>query len=93
MKNFGMKRKTWEETMEPWEVDFLYGEIREYVNQHGLYFADNFRAARCWVSSQRRRFRKIEAEGCCGSENWIVKRFNLKKMRVDKYMVGCNYGH
>jgi hypothetical protein len=86
-------RKDWRETMEPWEVDFCIDKINDFVSRNDLYCADNYRAARIWVSSQRRRFRKIADEGCCGSADWVVKRFNWSKMRWDLYLVGCNYGH
>lgn len=86
-------RKDWRDTMQPWEVDFCTREIDRFVLANELYCVDNYRAARMWVSSQMRRFRKQADDGCCGSAEWVVKRFNPSKLRWDLYIVGCNYGH
>ncbi len=79
--------------MTPSEVSFCLSMIDFYVAHEGLDCVDNYRAARMWKSAQVRRFRKLEEKGCCGSATWIVSRFNWKKFRFDKYLIGCNYGH
>lgn len=54
---------------------------------------NNYRAARMWKSAQRRRFRRQEVMGCCGSINWIAKRWSWSKLRWDLYLLGFNFGH
>lgn len=85
--------KTWEETMSKEEVEWCYGEIGDMVVSMNVGGADNYRAARIWISSQTRRFRKLEAKGCCGSHNWMACRWNPEKKQYDKYLLGFNYGH
>lgn len=79
--------------MDPDEVKFCLDAIAEKIREHDLYYADNFRAARMWKSSQRRRFRKLSEQGCCGCYEFVAKRWLLKKLRFDLYLCGCNYGH
>ena len=81
------------------ELDFLWRELRRITSQvdkddYPIFRnADNFRAARIWISSQRRRFNKLEDAGCCGSFRGVVTRYNCKKLRTDIYLIGFNYGH
>jgi hypothetical protein len=82
----------WESRLDmPGELDWALDQIRQHSN--GLYCVDNYRAARIWVSSQRRRYRRIQGYGCCGFTDIIVKRWNEERGAVDIYMVGFNYGH
>lgn len=86
--------KEWEETMTEEEVDFCWKVIHDAVdNVIRDPCVDNYRAARLWVSSQRRRYFKQRDRGCCGFYDEIVKRWNWKKRRFDLYMIGFNYGH
>lgn len=88
------KRKTWEETMTPVEVKFCLQAIYDEIERLDVEHADNFRAARIWVSSQRRRFRRYEANGCCGSHNFVaIRRHGFLFLKSDVYMLGFNYGH
>ena len=94
-----MKAKEWEETMTPDEVNFLYTEFRKILDQededgYPMYQnSSDHRAARVWISSQRRRFNKQEDRGCCGSYRNIVLRWNPNRQDFDKYLLGFNYGH
>jgi hypothetical protein len=54
---------------------------------------DNHRAARVWKSSQMRRFVKQRNTGCCGSHEWVARRWSWPKLRWDLYLLGFNYGH
>jgi hypothetical protein len=83
----------WEETMDADEVAFCMASIKDMIERIGADFADNFRAARMWKSSQRRRFAKQRAAGCCGSHDFVAKRWSWSKMRYDRYLLGFNYGH
>lgn len=85
--------KEWEETMTPEEVNFCRNEIwRRVCQEENPEYAQNFRAARFWISSQRRRYKRYREMGMYGSEDWIVKRWNPEKNRFDLYLVGYNYG-
>lgn len=92
-----LEPKHWEETMEPWEVRWCRDQIHKVLSQktedgYDLFmYADSFRAARMWKSSQMRRFRK--ARTCCGSHEWVVTRWSWRKLRFDKYLLGFNFGH
>jgi len=88
-----MERKPWEDTMDADEVEFCENAIAEEVRRIGAYFDDNHRAARMWISSQRRRFSKQRDRGCCGSHDFVAKRWSWSKMRYDLYLLGFNYGH
>lgn len=85
--------KEWESTMTPEEVQWCYSEIQDMIRSMNESCTDNFRAARIWVSSQRRRYRRDQGRGCCGSHDWLAQRWNCKKLRYDTYMLGFNYGH
>ena len=88
-----MEPKCWTETMDKAEVAWCQAELRAGEERLSEPCCDNFRAARIWKSSQRRRFRKQEAAGCCGSTNWIAKRWSERKQRYDLYLLGFNFGH
>ena len=84
----------WESRMEPWEVRWCWDQIEhEFAHYDFGSCIDNYRAARMWVSSQRRRFRRMRLKGCCGSHNFVAKRWNGRKLRFDLYLLGFNYGH
>ncbi len=83
--------KEWEETMTPEEVKFCYDEIWKRVGNEPC--PDNFRAARLWKSSQRRRYWRCHERGCCGFADYVVKRWNPEKNKYDLYMIGFNFGH
>lgn len=89
------KVKTWEETMTPeevqWCIDRIYSIISySFPDEHCI---DNFRAAKCGISSQMRRFRKYERNGCCGSHNEFVFKSNGLFRKPTQFIVGFNYGH
>ena len=84
--------KTWQETMTQDEIDFIHKRFSIECNEYG-YCVDNLRACRIWVSSQRRRFRKQESKGCCGSHNFIALKWNWKRWKHDIYLIGFNFGH
>jgi hypothetical protein len=86
----------WESTMESYEVDFIWDEINKVIykgqdDNEEYDCVDSYRGARLWKRSQRKRFRRLKT--CCGSFETIVKRFNIKKLRYDHYLIGFNYGH
>ena len=85
--------KNWEETMTPKEVAWCERAIGLMVESFKEPCVDNWRAARIWKSSQRRRFRKQERSGCCGSYSWIAHRWSQEKRRYDIYLLGFNFGH
>lgn len=49
---------------------------------------DNYRVARLGSSTQMRRYRKQQKNGCCGSFDEVRKGPDGQK-----YLIGCNYGH
>ena len=78
------------------EIKFCYDAIDAKLAEPAFqdeHCVDNFRAARMWISSQRRRFRRDRENGCCGSYDFVVKRWSFAKMRFDIYLLGFNYGH
>ena len=85
------KRKGWEETMTPDEVQWCLGELIAMDKEVDYPCTDSYRAARIWKSSQVRRFKRLRT--CCGSHEWTSKRWNWGKLRFDKYLFGFNYGH
>lgn len=87
--------KTWEETMTfdeaQWCINQIYAILAEdFPDEHCI---DNFRAAKCGISSQMRRFRRYERRGCCGSYNKFVYKSRGWFKKPDLYIVGFNYGH
>jgi len=54
----------------------------------------NERAARCWKSSQVRRFRKLEEDYPVGNVGrritWVKHRWSWRKLRFDKYLLGVD---
>ena len=60
---------------------------------HGLFCIDNYRAARMWKSTDKRRYHRIKDYGCCGSQDFIAKRWNPDKGRHDLFLLGFNHGH
>lgn len=86
--------KSWEETMTADEVAFCLAEIeRETTTFDVGCGTDNWRAARLWKSSQRRRFFKLKQDGGCGQHDFIVERWSREKKRFDLYLLGFDYGH
>lgn len=89
--------KKWEDTMEPWEVRWCKRQIAREVNRNFhdcRRYKENGRAARAWNSSQRRRFKKLEQidkDLCFGTYNWVAQRWNWRKFRFDKYILGLSY--
>lgn len=86
----------WESTMTKDEVEFIWNEINKVLEKgqddnEEYDCVDSFRGARLWKRSQRKRFKRLRT--CCGSFETIVKRFNIKKLRWDHYLIGFNYGH
>lgn len=83
--------------MSPDEARWCLTQIRRKVNEkdsdgNPIYdCADSFRAAQVWKSSQVRRFKRIRS--CCGCKEWIAHRWNEAKGRLDRYVLGFNYGH
>ncbi|HDR9227819.1 TPA: hypothetical protein QDB19_004069 [Burkholderia vietnamiensis] len=88
-----MEPKPWQDTMSADEVQFCENAIADEIHRIEATCADNWRAARMWKSSQRRRFSKQREHGCCGSHDFVVKRWSWSKMRYDLYLLGFNYGH
>ena len=90
--------KEWEETMTTEEIQFINNAFYKIIKpdlEDPPYGAciDNYRAARIWKSSQRRRYFKQQSKGCCGFFDTIVQRWNPEKNRFDIYLIGFNYGH
>jgi hypothetical protein len=86
-------KKEWEDTMTRDEVSFCLTSIWKVVKTMDESCVDNFRAARLWKSSQRRRYYRDRATGCCGFYDNVIQRWNPEKERYDLYMIGFNYGH
>jgi hypothetical protein len=83
--------KPWEETMTKKEAEWCLHQIEFEIDLKlkGTYHcAGGKRAARIWKSSQRRRFRNIEREAGGSPVNWIAKKWNWRKFRFDKYLLG-----
>lgn len=52
-----------------------------------LDFVDNIRFAQTRKPGEMRRFRRAEANGCCGkAERYVI-------IGTQQYIIGCNYGH
>ncbi len=81
----------WEKRLSPEEASWCLRQIELYCE--GLYCVDSIRAAKIWKSSQMRRFRRIESSGCCGSTNFVAKRWNDRHSRQDIYLLGFNHSH
>jgi hypothetical protein len=81
----------WSARMSPEELRWIWDQIK-LVAAHFEY-VDNVRAARIWKSSDRKRFRRLKELGCCGSQEWIARRWNSDKGRVDIFLLGFNHGH
>lgn len=87
----------WDVSMEQEEARWCWENLVDRVNTVGddgelVYTcADSYRAARVWKSAQRRRFAKLRS--CCGSCEWVAKRWSWRKWRWDYYLLGFNYGH
>lgn len=87
----------WESRMTPeeaqWCLENLRSEACKKADDGDPYYdcVDSFRAAQAWKSSQVRRFKRIRS--CCGSKEWVAYRWNWRKFRFDKYILGFNYGH
>jgi len=88
-----MEPKSWQDTMDADEVKFCENAIAKEIHRIEATCADNWRAARMWKSSQRRRFSKQRDQGCCGSHDFVAQRWSAKKGRYDLYLLGFNYGH
>lgn len=86
-------KKEWRETMTELEVEFCEAAIRREVIRIKAYHIGDFRAARMWVSSQRRRFsRDREATmETCAQHDFIFTRWNWRKFRSDIYLLGFDY--
>lgn len=90
-----MQMKRWQDTMEPWEVEFLERIVEDdqIVRADGgnfLFIPSDTRAARMWKSSQMRRFRKYREKECGIPIEWVVTKWSWRKFRFDKYLVGYN---
>ena len=87
----------WEKRMTPtereWCLDQIYKKLDERTEDGWKVYdcADSFRAARAWKGSQVKRFKRIRS--CCGSAEWVAYKWNWIKFRLDKYILGFNYGH
>lgn len=92
-KNLRNVEKDWDETMDMREVVFCVSSINAEIQRLGVSNVDNYRAARMWKSSQRRRFKRDEHRGCCGSHNFVATKWSWSKFRFDVYLLGFNYGH
>lgn len=75
------------------EIYHCMTPVWKFVADNDERCVDNYRMARCSNSAQMRRYRRQQANGCCGSFDEVVEMWNIKKMRFEKYLVGCNYGH
>lgn len=60
------KKKEWQETMDKSEIDWCFDQINKKIRRgKGIFYnTDNYRAARVWISSQKRRFFKQANDGC-----------------------------
>lgn len=81
----------WEKRMTRYELLWIEDQFK--LASKGLYCVDNYRAARVWKSSDKRRYNRIKDYGCCGSQDFIAKRWNQEKGRHDIFLLGFNHGH
>jgi hypothetical protein len=79
----------WESRMTLSESRWCWGRLYAEAQEHAC--VDGYRAAQAWKSTQVRRFKKLRT--CCGSKEWVEYRWNWRKLRFDKYLLGFNYGH
>lgn len=86
--------KDWTATMDKEEREWCVRMIEKIIYEYDCNCANNYRAARMWKSSQKRRFRRDESKGCCGSMNFVGKRLRPGTLNTyDLYLLGFNYGH
>lgn len=75
--------KPWQATVSPsvasWARSFLYGRHPD---------ATDLRVARVGISSQMRRYRRVQSRGCCGSFDTVATGPD-----GNRYHLGCHYGH
>ncbi len=81
----------WEQRMSEKEIEWCYRQIEQEIQLNEHCCADSFRAAKVWKRTQIKRFKKCRT--CCGCYEWIAYRWNWKKLRFDKYILGYNWGH
>jgi hypothetical protein len=81
----------WETRMSKNELRWIWDQFK--LSSKGLYCVDNYRAARLWKSTDRRRYNRIKSYGCCGSQDYIAERWNPDKKRHDLFLLGFNHGH
>lgn len=81
----------WETRMSKDELRWIWDQFK--LASKGLYCIDTHRAARIWKSSDKRRYNRIKDYGCCGSQDFIAKRWNPDKGRHDIFLLGFNHGH
>ena len=79
----------WANRLNPEELKFCIAEL----DKHSIddVCVTDYRAARAWKGTDIRRFKKCRS--CCGSEEWVAYRWNLKKLKKNKFILGYNYGH
>lgn len=80
--------KGWEEVLPADVVRWAHSVFATIIADNDMYCCDNFRVARCGNKSQKKRYRRIQANGCCGFFDTIVEG-----PHNSKYMIGFNYGH
>jgi hypothetical protein len=83
---FESREKDWEDVNPPQIVRWAEGEFARA--QRGLDCCDNFRLALASSSAQKRRYRRAQKRGCCGSSDWEAIGPDGKR-----YLLGFNYGH
>jgi len=80
------QRKTWRQVLPPNIVEWARGVLDEVSKDDDC--VDNYRVACARISSQRRRYLRQKASGCCG-----FRDFTRDGPDGQLYMLGYNYGH
>lgn len=79
--------RTWRDYFEGEELAWLEAKLAELMREADTDFNDNTRVATTGKPRQMRRYKKQQADGCCGSYDKEVKRGDKT------YWIGWNHSH
>ncbi len=82
------QRRAWDEVLPKEIVQWANERIAADIKGNEAECVDNDRCARLGNSSQMRRYRSAQANGCCGFADWVEFGPDGKR-----YALGYNFGH
>lgn len=86
-----IQERGWEQYFDGDELRWLERKLASLEKESGVSFVDNRRVAQKNKPRQVRRYKKQQADGCCGSFDTEVTRLTLRGLKT--YLIGFNYGH